>query len=247
MGIPRAILCTPRFSDEVNALSFMSSQNATRNELHPPEDHIEIVYNVGAKGSLLTLCFNQLLVEALNKRDEGEVDYIVMAHADIAASPGWLNVLFSRLRQRGDVVVSAVVPIKEPQKSKTSCAVGSRRDHYDIRRYITTEDRLSTPETFATKDVARDDDEVLLINTGMWIGDLSWPGWDAFAFDFENKIMVNPASGKRQAFCLPEDWAMSFALDEATAPYSASWAVQTYHFGPSVWDSHEIPAAVGAQ
>lgn len=238
---PRCILLAPRYSDEVIADAFMSKSNATRNENYSPEYHIDVVYEVGNKASLLNFCFNQLLVEALNKRDEEGIEYMAMAHSDVVAAPGWLNILYANLVERGDVLVSAVVCIKEPERNRTSCAVGNRADSFDIRRYINVTDRHSMPQTFSTGDVAQSDDEVLLVNTGLWIADLSWEGWDDFAFSSRDEILVNPATGKRQAFCAPEDWQLSRHLDAHGAPYSATWAVQTHHYGPSIWDSHALP------
>jgi hypothetical protein len=239
---PRILIACPKYSDDVIGEAYMSKQNAERNDLHPEEDHVDIIYDLSTKGSLLCLAFNQLLAEALNKKDEGDITHMLMCHADVAAQQGFANVLYRIMRERGDTVVSAVVNIKEPERRRTSCAVGNRHDHFDIRRYIETTDRLSMPETFCTADVAREDGEILLVNTGMWLADLRSEFWDSFEFSFTDRIMRNPATGKRQAFCVPEDWNLAYQMDEAGVPYSASWKIVTRHFGPSVWNSHELPS-----
>lgn len=238
---PRCILLAPRYGDEVVADAAMSRTNATRNDDCPPEDRIDVAYNVSVKSSLINFGFNRLLVEALNKRDEDGVEFMAMCHSDIVAAPGWLNHLHHILRMRGDVLVSAVVSIKEPERMRTSCAVGGRNDCFDVRRYIGVADRHALPQTFSTRDVAQEDDEVLLVNTGLWIADLSWEGWDEFAFSSRDEIRINPATGRRQAYSAPEDWQMSRFLAERGAPYSATWAIQTHHYGPSIWDSHAMP------
>lgn len=243
--IPRFMVATPRYSDLVVADSYMARVNAARNDIHSEEDHVDVVFEIGCHASLLAFCFNQMFAEALNKRDEGLCTHFAMLHSDVGAKPGWLNSLYSIMRERGDIVVSAVIPIKEPERERTSTAVGNRFDVFDIRRYITVGDRLAMPETFSIDDVRQDPDDVLLINTGMWVADLSWEGWDGFSFQINDTIMVNPATGKRQAFCEPEDWFMSRFLDSQGASYSGTWKVPVTHHGPSIWRSHETPAMVG--
>lgn len=241
MTPPRILIGSPRYGDEVVAEAFTSKNNAERNDLYPEEDHVQVVYDLNCKGSLLNFCFNQIFAEALNRYEAGAISHFAMIHSDVSAPAGWLNKLWSIMRQRGDVVVSAVVSIKEPERSRTSTAVGNRYEHFDVRRYITATDRHSMPETFCTADVAQDENEVLLVNTGLWLADLSWPGFKEFAFSSRDTIMRNPANNKYQAFVVPEDWNLAYHLDEMGAPYSATWSIQTRHIGPSVWDSHELP------
>lgn len=241
MSTPRVMIATPRFDDLVHCDSFMSVRHADMNEIHDPEDRVEVVYNIGNKASLLTFCFNGMFAEALNKRDEGEVDLFCMVHADVIPQAGFLNHLWNIMRTRGDIVVSSVISIKEPKKLKTSTAVGCRSDKFGVKRYIQTTDRLRTPETFSTKDIAQEDDDVLLINTGLMLVDLSWSGWENFAFGFDDVIKRNPVTGKREAHCNPEDWRMSRHLDELGVPYSATWRLPVKHAGPGLWNSHEIP------
>jgi hypothetical protein len=132
--IPKVMIATPRFDDSVIAESYAARKNAERNEEYPEEDAVEVAFEVGVKGSLLTFCFNQGLAEALNQRDAGKVTHFAMIHADIHCKAGWLNELWSIARTRGDVVVSAVVPIKEPTRLKTSCAIGCRGDNFGVKR-----------------------------------------------------------------------------------------------------------------
>lgn len=238
---PKAIILAPRYSDEIVADAYMAKSCATANENYPPEHQIEVYADLGGKSSLINMGFNRLFAEALNQYDDGNIQYMAMQHADVVAEPGWLNKLYAIMKERGDVAVSAVVCIKETERLRTSCAVGNALDKFDIRRYINVTDRHGLPETFSTIDVAKDEDEVLLINTGLWIADLSWQGWNEFAFESIDAIFVNPATNKRQAATVPEDWFMSYYLAERGAPYSATWKVRTHHYGPTIWDSHAMP------
>jgi hypothetical protein len=246
IDVPKIILAMPRYSDEVVAESYLTAQNGDANELFPDEDAVEVVHKISNKASLLPFSHNVCLAEAMNKRDEGVATHVAYLHSDIACEAGWLNKLAAIMRDRGDVAVSAVVCIKEPKRLRTSAAVGARGNNFAFKRFITTADRLNMPETFSTADVAEESDDVLLINTGVLLMDLRWPGFDDFAFGFDDAILTNPETGKRQAFVCPEDWRLSRALDEMGAPYSATFAVRTFHYGPSIWDSHEVPITQGA-
>jgi hypothetical protein len=243
MPAPKIMFAMPYHADNRNASAkaVAAADHATRNDLHAEEDHVEVVHAVTCKGSLLPFVFNQLFAEALNKRDEGAVGYFAMLHDDIEPTPGWLNRLWRLMRTRGDVVVSSVVSIKEPERTRTSTAIGDRRDVFRIHRYVNTSDRPGMPATFSTKDVARNENEFLLINTGVWLADLSWPGWNNFQFEFLDRILTNEDSGRRQAFCVSEDWLMSRYLDQHDAPYSATWDFPVKHYGPSDWNSHVLP------
>lgn len=245
--MPKVMVATPRYSDMIVADAYMTKVNAERNDEWPAENHVQVAFEIGCHASLLAFCFNQMFVEALNKRDEGLCTHFAMLHADISTKPGWLNALYAQMRERGDVVVSAVVPIKEPERRRTSTAVGNRNDVFDIRRYITVGDRLRMPETFSIEDVREDEDDVLLVNTGLWLADLSWPGWNDFAFTINDTIMINPGTGKRQAFCEPEDWFLSRHLDAMDAPYSGTWTVDVAHHGPSIWRSHDVSPLAGGK
>lgn len=244
---PKFMVATPRYDDSVIVHSFMAKHDAERNFEHPKKDAVEVVFNVGNKGSLLPYIFNGILAEALNQRDDGKITHLAMIHSDVGCEGGWLNKLWSIARRRGDVVVSAVVPIKEPERLKTSAAVGGRDEKYGARRFITTADRPNMPETFATSDVAVEDDDILLVNTGLMIADLRHAFWDSFAFGFDDAIGVNPETGRRVALVSSEDWKMSREMDAAGMPYSGTWAVPTRHVGPSEWFSHEIPAAASRE
>lgn len=232
------MIATPRYDDSVIVASHEAKKNAERNELYPKEDAVEVVFEIGVKGSLLPYCANQCLAEALNQRDAGKITHFAMVHSDVSCEAGWLNKLWSIARSRGDVVVSAVVPIKEPARLKTSCAIGCRWDKYGVKRFINTTDRLRMPKTFSTKDVATEEDEILLINTGLWIADLRNEFWDEFAFGFDDTIGRDPNTGKRVAMVCSEDWRLARELDAAGVPYSATWEIPVEHTGPSVWYSH---------
>jgi hypothetical protein len=238
---PKIIILAPRYSDEVNAMSYMAKQNAARNEEYPPEYHVDIVADVSCKGSLLPYSFNSLFALALDERDKGNVTHSLMVHADIGCPFGFANALYQVMQERGDVSVSAVVPIKEHGRVRTSTAVGQRWNSFGVRRFINTSDRAGMPQSFGTADVAESHDEVLLINTGLWLADLRHPGWDDFHFEFLDRIRKNPETGRREAMVASEDWLLARYMDAKGMPYSATWLNGVCHYGPDYWTPDEMP------
>lgn len=238
---PRIVLLAPRYSDECNSIGYMSKTHCERNELYPEEDHVEIAADVSAKGSLLNYIFSQLFAVALNARDAGECTHALLMHSDISAPFGFANSLYQAMRQNRLAAVSAVVPIKEHQRVRTSTAVGVRGDSFGFRRFINVSDRHGMPETFTTKDVAQAEDEVLLINTGLLLIDLSFRDWDNFWFESKDKIRKNPETGRYEALVSSEDWEMSRWMDSRGMPFGAHWLSGVRHYGPDYWTVDELP------
>lgn len=231
---PRVFVAMPRYG--LIAPESMIGKLVASSRDAADDDAVTIVAHGDCSSSLLPHSFNLQFAEALDLRDRGEVTHFAMIHSDVAPSGYWLNDLWRIMRTRGDDVVSAVVPIKDQVPGRTSTAVGWRSDPWSVKRFIHLDDRASMPETFGPRDVCGDD-EVLLVNTGLWLADLRRPYWDRFAFGFQTRI-IKDDSGKRSAWVRPEDWEMSRMLDSESAPYSATWAVKLRHLGVYWWDNH---------
>lgn len=233
---PQVLIASPRYSQEVMAEASASRRLAEDNASYSARWHVDVPYHLDCHGSLLCWTFNSALAEALNQRDAGVVTHFAMAHSDVCAERGWLNELYMRMSERGDVLISAVVPIKEHERNRTSTAIGVRGDEFEVRRHIRVDERRELPRTFSTADVATSPDEVLLINTGLFLADLRHPFWDDFHFQINDVIKTNPETGRRQAYVSSEDWNMSRALDAAGVPYSATW-MTLKHIGITHWDA----------
>jgi hypothetical protein len=89
-------------------------------------------------------------------------------------------------------------------------------------------DRDKLPPTFGSEAVCKPG-EVLLVNTGLMLLDLRWPGWDGFAFQFHTDIDKTPSG--RVARCRSEDWEMSHYLHKHKAKYLATWKPKLKHEG----------------
>jgi SAM-dependent methyltransferase len=181
--------------------------------------------------------FNALLTHCLNWRDEGKCSHMAMIHSDVSAERGWLDLLAEEMHAHGLIAISAVVAIKDPDNDRTSTAIGRRSDPWEAKRYVHVRDRERMPVTFTSKDVCTDNDEVLLINTGLMLLDLRHEFWDTFAFEVPTAILRK--EGKRFPIFRPEDWEMSRALDRAGLPYGATWRPLTDHHGSRPWTNRQ--------
>lgn len=205
------------------------------------------VYNVEAANSIAPAGFNDALLAGLRLRDEGAVRYFAMIHSDVeAATPAWADALHREMAARGDVLCSAVVPIKD-DSGESSTAVGVEHDPWQVARRVRMDERGRLPETFGLADLpdARLPGAVLLVNTGLWLADLADPFWDGFGgFNVITRIGIDPM-GRRVSQARPEDWEMSRALHAAGRPYSATFAVEARHHGGRAWGTP--PRAAGGE
>lgn len=234
---PRVFLAMPRYglvSPEAMIGKVAPCRGAADDSNGPT-----VVMHGDCSSSLLPHSFNVQLAEALDMRDAGQVTHFAMIHSDVAPRGYWLDDLWRIMSERGDDLVSVVVPIKDQSPRRTSTAIGDRDDPWTLKRFIGLDDRLRLPETFGPSDVCGPG-EVLLVNTGLWLADLRRPYWDDFAFGFETRI-TRGDDGRRTAWVRPEDWELSRLLDRCHAPYSATWSVRVKHFGHAWWDSHDAP------
>lgn len=177
--------------------------------------------------SLLPMNFNTLLDRAIKARNEGLVTHFAMVHSDVQARAGWLDILAGELEETGANLISAVIPIKSDE-GLTSTAIGTVEDPWSYR-YVHLEDRANLPATFGPDDVC-DDDEVLLVNTGLWLCDLRDPFWDTACFRFVTRTGFD-ADGRRVSEIRPEDWELSRDMDAAGLQYRATWKVDIVHHG----------------
>ena len=186
--------------------------------------------------------FNVLLSSCLSLRDQGKITHMAMLHSDIWADAGWVDLLSEEMCLHRSAVMSAVVTIKDPDDDRTSTAVGDVNDPWTIKRFIRLRDQPTMPVTFTEDDVCSEDgSEVLLINTGCMLIDLSHEFWDdcdgkgtPYAFHVESKIDREENKSRSPKF-RPEDWNMSRDLNAANLPYGATWRVESHHVGVDDW------------
>jgi len=179
-----------------------------------------------SQSTILPYSFNRAWSEALNLRDSGvPLTHFAMIHDDITPAPWWVDTLLDELVANNADAVSAVVPIKSMEGiSSTAVYTG---DIWLPRRLTMTE-VLALPETFGEAHV----EGPLLLNTGLWVANITKPWADEICFDFMNRIR-RTSTGERVAECVPEDWLNSHRMNELGCRLFATRKVRVEHLGES--------------
>jgi hypothetical protein len=202
----------------------------------PYSHHCQAVTIGHGSNSLTANAFNDLFVSALDLKDAGKITHFAMIHSDVVPeNPLWLDELYEEMDSSGAMLASAVIAIKEDRPDvRVSTAIGTRSDPWKPCRTLYLRDRENLPTTFGRDELKLTNDEVLLVNTGLWLTDLTHPAWDDFpGFTVTSRIVT--VDGKRLAQCRPEDWEMSRHLDRHNARYVATWRPRVGHEGVKTW------------
>ena len=231
--VPRVFLSMPYYGQvHMGAAKgfFVAMMNSQQ------EDSVPIEVMGSTVSSLLPHTFNMALAGALEARDAGQITHFAMIHADVEPSAtNWLDILWQEMDHHQADVMSVVIPIKEPVANpKTSTAVASITDPWAEPRCLTLDDIGRLPQTFGRADACQDD-ELLLVNTGLWLADLRRPYWNDFAFRFTTRMTKR--DGEYVPQIRPEDWEMSRDLHAAGAKLMATRKVRVAHHGSCSWDN----------
>lgn len=211
--------------------------DAARELFRTHSNHTDVAKVAHGGNSLTPNAFNDLLLAALNLRDEGEITHFAMIHSDVEPlTINWLDVLYAESIAYNAAIVSTVIPIKNDDfDPPTSTAIGYRDDPWKLVRRIHVSERLNMPQTFNRHMLGLPDDQVLLVNTGLWLTNLTHPAWDHFpGFHVVTRI-DRDAENRRVAQCRPEDWEMSRFMDAMKVPVAATWKVAVKHWGDKAW------------
>lgn len=189
------------------------------------------VANARKNISFLTRCFNDLWCAALNERERG-VTHFAMIHADVVPHQhDWVDILLGELTRLDADVVSAVAPIKS-EHGWTSTAVEVGGGEPWFRRRLTMTEVYDLPETFGAEDVGAP----LLLNTGLWVCDITRPWAERVCFDVGNRIYKHPKDGWK-AQDVSEDWLFSAALNQLGCKLYATRKVTLNHEGGKSYPS----------
>lgn len=200
--------------------------------------HVILPFGPGAVGSsFLCGAFNDLWCFAMNHRDAGNITHFAMIHADVEPEIGWLDLLAKELHDRELTVLSAIIPIKKDKDlepdTPMSTGLGNRHDPWGDNNLFRRSSRETMPPTITPADVCGPND-VLLINTGLWIADLRHPAWDRFpGFNVHARVRKGPKGWV--AAQRTEDWEFARWLDSEGVPYGATWLVEVGHKGGGLW------------
>lgn len=224
MSTPTVYACMPAHSHLVDIQANAALQHpTTRND---------IAVKLGQRtSSLLAMGFNHYWCHALN----GRFDYFAMLHADVCPTHGWLDTLMDEMKATGADVISCVIPFKE-STGLSSTAIGDPEQSWKPRRRLTMKEIAKLPDTFDAADAGYPGD-VLLVNTGCFLVDLSKPwcrelnddGTAKFHFTINDRI-VN-LRGQFKAEVESEDWFASRQWAKAGLKVLATKKVAINHRG----------------
>ncbi len=183
--------------------------------------------------SALTFNFNRLWCQALNARKKDGISRFVMIHSDQAPmEQEWLDILLDELNETDADILSAVIPIKNPD-GLTSTALDT---HLWRPRRLTMTEIAKLPNTFDADIVASLFDDVpvdtpLLVNTGVMAMRIDRPWADAFpGFTMNDKVAKAP-NGEFHSYLQPEDWQMSRWANNQGLKVMATQKVKIEHMG----------------
>ena len=203
--------------------------------------------------------FNALWAQALNRFEAGQCTHFAMVHADVAAEPGWLDLLMAEMEDRRADLVSCIIPIKD-DRGLTSSGIADPRDRWGPFRRLTLREAMDLPETFGVEELRPLGADpaagrYLLHNTGCWVCDLRNPLFrqtDAAGalkcfFDFPTRVARNlQGQGEWAHWRESEDWYFSRRIGELGARTFMTRAVAVAHYGAaafsntSPWGSYAI-------
>jgi hypothetical protein len=193
--------------------------------------------------SALTLNFNALWCEALNRRLAGTpIDVFCMIHTDIVpVEPDWLDRLLTILDETGADVLSAIVPIKDI-KGLTSTAFDTNR--WTPRRLTMTEAFTLPPTITDTPELRQRFGGPLLLNTGLMLVRFIEPWCLEACFTIDNAIHRSP-DGQYCPFFEPEDWKFSRWCQARGLKLAATRAVRVGHLGQTLYDNGQAWGSLG--
>lgn len=206
----------PTYGGHMKSEILMTTMNATRRG--------DIAYAVQISDtSANCMGMNQLLVNALDARDRGEITHFFMHHTDIVPEYWWLDKMMGLMEKHGADVLCAVSPIKDHQGFTSTALdeqVGTIDQHWRVRR-LTMKEIYKREPTFT--------DPKLLLNDGFMLVDLRKPWVDKVLFKFEDAILLH--NGKRVPVIAPEDWGFSRQAAALGAKLYATRELSLNHYG----------------
>lgn len=184
--------------------------------------------------SACALRFNQMLIQAVDGHRNGDCDFFVLWHSDVAPEAWWLDKMLEIQEQTGAEILSAIIPIKD-NRGLTSTAfdeeAGDVPKEWSPRR-LTMAEVMQKPETFTADN--------LLLNTGLFMLDLSSPWLDLEKIRFHIDDEIRRLNGQLMAVFKPEDW--NFSRDAralgCTKQY-ATRAIKLAHYGECAFPNTE--------
>lgn len=215
----------------------------------------QIMYKVQQTSLLASGC-NSLWCDALNNRENANLKWFAMLHADIVPQDWWLDNLIEIAESSDADMLSAVVPIKGPD-GVTSTAVSSRDPFVRFCRLTTRQvNHDSMPSVFSIdtlkslcnlpefqhlerafhSDYNDGGKPFLLLNTGCFVCRIDRPWAHEVFFTIRDRIEQS-LGGAWMVRQEPEDWFFSRMVASAGGKVMATKHLRVEHIGPVAYDS----------
>lgn len=190
---------------------------------------------------------NVLLATVLNAQEDAKnpmnITHVAMLHNDVVPEYGWLDILLDEAERTGADLLSAVIPIKDPN-GLSSTAIDSDNP-YEVTRRLTMTEVYRLPETFGSEDCGYPPDRLLanigcfvlrFDKTAPWRNALNDDGTLALSFKCGDRVGRN-RGGKWEAQHSPSDWGLSRDLQAMGAKVMATRKVKLLHMGDMPYTS----------
>lgn len=216
-------------------------------------------------GSTAPTC-NHLWTTAINvRRQNPDVEWFAMLHADVAPEPLWLDKLIAEANAHNADIVSAVIPLKE-DSGRTSTALanwsgepvggyGARYPGVVGRLTLRQVHSAAFPRTFgidaAINALAKIPEDLrtiapcnaLLCNTGCMVVRIAGKvDWSRVHFTLVEGVYDD---GKLHHWYLPDDWLFTYRASQCGAKVMATTAVKCGHIGVKRWENDSAWGALG--
>jgi hypothetical protein len=195
--------------------------------------------------------FNEILKDALNLFEAGEITHLAQLHADVTPDECWGDIALGEMDRLGATFMSVPSAIKD-LRGVHSCGIGDPADPWRPFRRITSREMDHLPETFSAEDFGYPGG-ILLHNNACWIADLRDQRFfstdadgDLIAlFDFPKRIRRDAATGKWIRQGESEDWFFSRKIHALGIPSYITRKVSLHHKGTldfpnkGIWGRYE--------
>ena len=215
------------------AMAFAQSTANKHNITFSPQQFGDIPHN-----------FNMLWCNALQMRGEpNNITHFAMLHTDIGANTFWLDTLIEEMDRLDADIMSTIVAIKDGRGLTTT---GIRYPGVWGTRRFTMKEIMRLPETFSVTDTD-EPDQILAINTGLWVCRLPQSGWPDKMPGFQNEHKITWINNEPCPMFDSEDWMFSdWAASQGLKVY-ATRKVKAGHQGAYTFENDSAWGAWGTE
>lgn len=142
------------------------------------------------KGKHLDSTMNKLWAGTLNGRAGVDICYCAMIDQNVEPENFWVDTLTDELERTGADLLSVVVPVTD-ERGITTTAVACAKDDCCVKQ-LTMKEIVELPVTFDITAVGKKPDDILLVDTKLWVCNFKKPWVEKFALEqsFQEKTVI---------------------------------------------------------